>query len=100
MPVFAAVRFCTFEKMERKAPTNRQDIEAIRDQTSCAALLEEDSWHLDRKGSTRRALKFRKAAAIIIVTHAGRGCFDPLPSIEGRLIGIAEVEMHVVFCTG
>ncbi|MBP2449865.1 DUF3991 and toprim domain-containing protein [Rhizobium leguminosarum] len=35
------------------------------------------------KESTRRAVKYRRSAEIIIVTHEGRGWFDPLSEAKG-----------------
>ena len=48
--------------------------------------LESDGWKLDRKESTRRALKYRRdEGQIVIVIHAGRGWFDPLGR-QGRRV--------------
>ncbi|MCV9947577.1 hypothetical protein [Rhizobium sp. BT-175] len=57
---------------------NRRKIEALRDQVSCAAVLEQAGFAIDVKESTRRAIKCRRGREIIIVTHEGRGWFDPL----------------------
>jgi hypothetical protein len=69
----------------------KREIEELRDKVSCAALLESDGWKLDRKESTRRALKYRRdEGRIVIVIHAGRGWFDPLSDAKGDVFGLAE----------
>ena len=60
---------------------SRQDgeLEELRT-VSCAALLERlpPSWQLDKTESTRRCLKYRRGKGeIILVTHEGRGWWDP-----------------------
>lgn len=55
----------------------RREIEGLREAVSCAAVLEEAGFAVDAKESTRRAVKFRRSSEIVIVTHEGRGWFDP-----------------------
>ncbi len=60
---------------------SRQDgeLEELR-MVSCAALLERlpPPWQLDKAESTKRCLKYRRGTGeIILVTHEGRGWWDP-----------------------
>ncbi|MBY2919659.1 DUF3991 and toprim domain-containing protein [Rhizobium leguminosarum] len=75
----------------------RRDIEALRERVGCAALLERASFAIDVKESTRRAIKFRRGSEIIIVTHDGRGWFDPLSDAKGDVFGLVEHLDHVGF---
>ena len=79
---------------------NRKDIEALRDQVSCAAVLGHAGFAIDAKESTRRAVKFRRGSEIIIVTHEGRGWFDPLSDAKGDVFGLVEHLDHVGFLEG
>jgi hypothetical protein len=52
------------------------ELEQFRRGVNCAALLEgwSPSWRLDRRESTRRALKYRREEGeVLIVNHDGRG---------------------------
>ncbi|MDH6268116.1 hypothetical protein M2360_003521 [Rhizobium sp. SG_E_25_P2] len=75
----------------------RRDIEALRERVSCAAVLEQARFAIDVKESTRRAIKFRRDHEIIIVTHEGRGWFDPLSDAKGDVFGLVEHLDHVGF---
>ena len=68
----------------------KKDIEELRAKVACAAVLEKDGWKIDLKESTRRALKYRRGADIVIVIHDGRGWFDPLSSAKGDVFDLAE----------
>lgn len=68
----------------------KTEIEELRGRVGCAALLEEDGWKVDVKESTRRAVKYRRDAAIVIVIHEGRGWFDPLSTAKGDVFDLAE----------
>lgn len=61
----------------------RKSIEELREKVSCNSVLENAGFAVDLKESTRRAVKFRRSAEIIIVTHEGRGWFDPLSDDKG-----------------
>lgn len=76
---------------------NRREIEALRERVSCAAVLEQAGFTIDVKESTRRAVKFRRSTEIIIVTHEGRGWFDPLSDAKGDVFGLVEHLDHVGF---
>jgi hypothetical protein len=68
----------------------KSEIEELRGRVGCAALLEEDDWKVDVKESTRRAVKYRRDARIVIVIHDGRGWFDPLSTAKGDVFDLAE----------
>ncbi len=68
----------------------KKEIEELRSRVGCAALLQQDGWKIDLKESTRRAVKFRRDANIIIVIHNDRGWFDPLSTAKGDVFDLAE----------
>ncbi|WP_426128297.1 DUF3991 domain-containing protein [Pararhizobium sp. PWRC1-1] len=55
---------------------------------SCGVVLEQAGFHIDLKESTRRAVKYRRDGEIAIVTHGGRGWFDPLSDRKGDVFGL------------
>ena len=67
----------------------KSEIEELRARVGCAALLQQDGWKVDLKESTRRAVKYRCGGNIVIVTHDGRGWFDPLSDEKGDVFGLA-----------
>jgi hypothetical protein len=75
----------------------RREIEALRERVGCAAVLERASFAIDFEESSRRAIKFRRGGEIIIVTHEGRGWFDPLSDAKGDVFGLVEHLDHVGF---
>lgn len=75
----------------------REEIEKIREAVGCAAVLEQAGFALDVKESTRRAVKFRRASEIIIVTHEGRGWFDPLSEDKGDVFTLVALLEHLSF---
>lgn len=66
----------------------RNDVEALKDQVLCAAVLEKAGFAVDLKESTRRAVKYRSGDAIIIIIHEGKGWFDPLSDAKGDVFGL------------
>lgn len=66
----------------------RKEIERLRETVGCQAVLETAGFALDVKESTKRAMKYRRGGEIIIVTHAGRGWFDPLSDRKGDVFGL------------
>jgi hypothetical protein len=66
----------------------RAEIERLREEVGCAMVLSEAGFAIDEKESTRRAVKFRRAAEIIIVTHDDRGWFDPLSDSKGDVFSL------------
>ena len=74
---------------------NRYDgeLEQMRAGVSCAVLLERHPppWQLDKKESTRRCLKYRRAAGeILLVTHEGCGWWDPGSTAKGDVFGLVQ----------
>ena len=78
---------------------NREELEALRAKVSCEAVLEQAGYEIDGKESTRRALKYRHGGNIIIVTHEGRGWFDPLSDEKGDVFGLAMFLGRITFPT-
>jgi hypothetical protein len=74
----------------RRRHMDKREIEGLRGQVGCAALLEKEGWKVDIKESTRRAIKFRRDSRIVIVIHDGRGWFDPLSTAKGDVFSLAE----------
>jgi hypothetical protein len=76
-----------------------QELEELRTRVDCRVVLERDGWTLDRRESTRRALKYRRGAGeIIIVIHGGRGWFDPLSDAKGDVFTLARILWGGGFC--
>ena len=75
----------------------RDELEALRAKVSCEALLEQAGYEIDLKESTRRAVKYRHGGSIVIVTHDGRGWFDPLSDAKGDVFGLAMFLDNVTF---
>lgn len=72
------------ERMEKA------DLEELRAQVPCSAVLEEAGFALDLKESTRKAMKYRRGSEIIIVIHDGKGWFDPLGDDKGDVFNLVE----------
>ncbi len=68
----------------------KEKLEELRDRVPCAAVLEQAGFAIDVKESTRKAVKYRRDAEIVIVIHEGRGWFDPLSDAKGDVFGLAE----------
>jgi hypothetical protein len=68
----------------------KRKLEELRDRVPCAAVLEQAGFSIDVKESTRKAVKYRRGAEIVIVIHGGRGWFDPLSDAKGDVFGLAE----------
>jgi hypothetical protein len=67
------------------------ELEALRNQVDCRTVLEQAGWKLDKTQSTAHAAKYRAGTAqIAIVTHQGRGWFDPLADARGDVIALAQ----------
>ena len=66
----------------------KHQIENLRGRVTCAVVLEAAGFALDPRESTRRALKYRRAAEIVIVIHEGRGWFDPLSDAKGDVFAL------------
>lgn len=68
----------------------KRKLEDLRDRVPCTVVLEQAGFAVDVKESTRRAVKYRRGAEIIIVIHQGRGWFDPLSDVKGDVFGLVE----------
>ncbi|MBZ9990905.1 DUF3991 and toprim domain-containing protein [Mesorhizobium sp. BH1-1-5] len=68
----------------------KAELEELKEKVPCAAVLEHLGFALDRKESTRRAMKYRRAAEIVIVIHDGKGWFDPLGDDKGDVFRLIE----------
>jgi Protein of unknown function (DUF3991)/Toprim-like len=69
----------------------RKDLEDLRDKVRCGAVLETEGWKIDSKESTSRAVKYRRGdGEIVIVTHGGKGWFDPMSDAKGDVFGLSE----------
>jgi hypothetical protein len=69
------------------------EIEYLRDKVHCAVVLERTPppWKLDRKESTRLSLKYRRGKGeILIVSHAGRGWWDPTSDAKGDVFRLVQ----------
>ncbi|CAN7701983.1 DUF3991 and toprim domain-containing protein (plasmid) [Aminobacter sp. NyZ550] len=68
----------------------KTDLEELRGKVPCSAVLEEVGFALDLKESTRKAMKYRRGAEIMIVIHDGKGWFDPLGDDKGDVFSLVE----------
>ncbi|MFG1428895.1 DUF3991 domain-containing protein [Xanthobacter sp. VTT E-85242] len=68
----------------------KKDIEALKERVPCAAVLEKAGFAIDLKESTRKAIKYRRGDAIIIVIHNGKGWFDALSDAKGDVFSLVE----------
>ncbi|TIR50621.1 MAG: DUF3991 domain-containing protein [Mesorhizobium sp.] len=66
----------------------RNEVEELRDRVGCAAVLERAGFAIDRRESTRRAVKYRRNDDILIVIHDGKGWFDPLSDAKGDVYAL------------
>jgi len=67
-----------------------RELDELRSAVDCRAVLERAGWKLDAAESTKHAAKYRSGAAIVIVTHEGKGWFDPLNDGRGDVIALAQ----------
>jgi len=78
----------------------REKIRELKEKVNCGALLERAGFAVDVKESTRRAVKFRRGSEIVIVTHEGKGWFDPLSDDKGDIFALVQRLDHVGFVEG
>lgn len=78
----------------------RSELEELRAHVPCAAVLEKAGFAIDLQQSTRKAVKYRRGDAIVIVIHAGRGWFDPLSDAKGDVFSLVEHLDGVSFVEG
>jgi hypothetical protein len=73
--------------------TEDTELEQFRRAVNCASLLEGWSppWRLDRRESTRGALKYRREEGeVLIVNHDGRGWWDPQSTAKGDIFDLVQ----------
>lgn len=69
----------------------RDELVELRAGVDCRVVLDAAGWEQDDKESTRGAVKYRNGAArIVIVTHEGKGWFDPLNDRRGDVLALAQ----------
>lgn len=68
----------------------KAELEKLKEKVPCGAVLEHRGFSLDLKESTRRAMKYRRGDAIIIVIHYGKGWFDPLSDAKGDVYSLVQ----------
>ena len=69
------------------------EIEQLRATVNCAALLERlpPPWRFDRRQSTPHCLKYRREnGEILIVSHQGRGWWDPQSDAKGDVFDLVQ----------
>ena len=69
------------------------EIEQLRATMNCAALLERlpPPWRFDRRQSTPHCLKYRRQKGeILIVSHQGRGWWDPRSDAKGDVFDLVQ----------
>ena len=69
------------------------ELEQMRAGVSCAVLLERfpPPWQLDKAESTRKCWKYRRGAGeVLLVTHEGRGWWDPGSTAKGDVFKLVQ----------
>jgi hypothetical protein len=69
------------------------ELDLFRGSVNCAAILEGlgRPWRLDARESTRRALKYRRdEGEVLIITHEGRGWWDPQSTAKGDVFALVQ----------
>jgi hypothetical protein len=82
---------------EHRAMADDAELQLFRSSVNCAAILEGmvGGWKLDVRESTRRALKYRRGKGeVLIVTHDGRGWWDPLSQAKGDIFDLVQYIDH------
>ena len=77
----------------RGAIMSDPEIEELRNKVHCAVVLERTPppWKLDRKESTKLSLKYRRGKGeILIVSHGGKGWWDPTSDAKGDVFGLVQ----------
>src|SRR6266568_4157858 len=69
-----------------------EELERLRAEVSCAVVLEKspEGWTLDKEESTKRCLKYRSGARIVMVNHEGRGWWDPGSEAKGDVFALVQ----------
>ena len=67
----------------------KEQIELLKREVTCEAVLQSRGFSVDRKESTTKAIKYRDAHGhIAIVIHEGHGFFDPLSEAKGDIFSL------------
>ncbi|SCX35793.1 DUF3991 and TOPRIM domain-containing protein [Agrobacterium rosae] len=67
------------------------ELDELRARVDCRTVLEKAGWELDAAESTAHAAKYRSGSTqIVIVTHKGKGWFDPLNDARGDVLALAQ----------
>jgi hypothetical protein len=74
----------------------KAELQALKEKVPCGAVLEHLGFALDAKESTRKAMKYRRETAIVIVIHGGKGWFDPLSDGKGDVFRLV---VHLKGCS-
>ncbi len=68
-----------------------EEIQALRAGVSCAVVLEQRGWQLDKRDSTKHCWKYRRSAGeVLIVNHEGRGWWDPTSDRKGDVFALVQ----------
>lgn len=68
-----------------------RELEDLRRLVDCRVVLEHAGWTWDKRQSSVNAAKYRAGPAqIVVVTHQGKGWFDPLADARGDVIALAQ----------
>jgi len=76
---------------------DKKELEKLRDRVLCGVVLEQAGFAIDVKETTRKAIKYRRSAEIVIVIHEGRGWFDPLSDAKGDVFSLVTLLEGVSF---
>jgi hypothetical protein len=68
----------------------QSELDELKEKVLCPAVLQTAGFAVDKRESTRRAIKYRRSGDIIIVIHDGKGWFDPLSDAKGDVFGLVE----------
>jgi hypothetical protein len=75
---------------EAQMPKTDDELEQLR-KVTCGVVLEQDGWAVDKRESTRRAVKYRRGEGeIFIVIHDGAGWFNPLSDAKGDVFNLVQ----------
>ena len=78
---------------EHRTIADDAELQLFRGSVNCAAVLEGmvGGWKLDVRENTRRALKYRCGKGeVLIVSHDGRGWWDPLSQANGDIFDLVQ----------
>jgi hypothetical protein len=75
---------------EAEMPKTDDELEQLR-KVTCGVVLEQEGRAVDKRESTRRAVKYRRGEGeIFIVIHGGAGWFDPLSDAKGDVFNLVQ----------